>query len=310
MKVGIQAIGSIYMDPDHPDIDRDFKNIKAAGFDTVDFNLEIFLDWNSIASLNGDCFYDRSMDELKTFFRPFVDACRNNGLEFSQMHAPFYLYIKDDEKRRHFIEIEKKSVELAAWMGSPYVVVHPFIMRRDFGRKAEWEANLAFYRELMPIAKEHHIKICLENMFETYHEHICDAICSDPGEAVRLIETLNAEAGEECFAFCFDMGHATLLGRDIYDFVTVLGSHLQILHLHDNDGIHDLHNLPFVFTRTWGPGMGDWDGLIKGLKEIRYSGVLNFETCAALFAFPPQLHQDVRTFICRIGHYIADSIEK
>ena len=219
MKVGIQAIGSIYMDPEHPDIERDFRNIKEAGFDTVDFNLEIFLDWNSIASLKGDCFYDRPMDELKDFFRPYVDACRHNGLEFSQMHAPFYLYIDDDEKRRHFIEIEKKAVELAGWMGSPFEVVHPFIMNSKYGRQAEWDSNMAFYRELIPIAKAGHVKICMENMFETYHEHIIDAVCSDPVEAVRYMDTLNEEAGEEVIAFCFDMGHANLLGRNIYDFV-------------------------------------------------------------------------------------------
>ena len=310
MKIGIQAIGSIYMDAQHPDIEQDFRNIQDAGFDTVDFNLEIYLSWDTLASLNGDCFYDRSMDELKDFFRPFVEACHNNGLEFSQMHAPFYQYFEEDDRRRHFIEIEKKCIELAAWMGSPYIVVHPFIMRRKYGRQAEWDANMAFYRELIPVAKKNNIRICLENMFDKYNEHIVDAVCSDPAEAVRYIETLNKEAGGEYFAFCFDMGHANLLGRNVYEFVKDLGGHLQILHLHDNDGLHDLHNMPYVFTRSWGPGMSDWPALIKALHDTGYSGVLNFETCAALFAFPDELHQDVRKFICCIGHYLSDQIEQ
>ena len=134
------------------------------------------------------------------------------------------------------------------------------------------------------------------------------SVCSNEYEAVEYIGKLNGDAGFDCFAFCFDMGHANLLGKNVYNFVTTLGSRIQILHLHDNDGITDLHNVPFVYARSWGPTMADWDGLLRALGDIKYSGVLSFETCEAMYTVPPELRGAMRRFICEIGKYMAGKL--
>ena len=69
--------------------------------------------------------------------------------------------------------------------------------------------------------------------------------------------------------FCFDSGHEHYYspGRDL---LKDYGRLLCALHLHDNDGLHDDHALPFT-------GTVDWRRLCQRLKEIGYQGPLSLE---------------------------------
>ena len=80
--------------------------------------------------------------------------------------------------------------------------------------------------------------------------------------------------------------------------------------MHENDGIADLHQLPFTFTRTReNTSVLDWDGILRGLKETGFEGVLSFETAPVLDCFPPELKGDVLKLIARTGMYFRSRIE-
>ena len=69
--------------------------------------------------------------------------------------------------------------------------------------------------------------------------------------------------------------------------------------------------LSFTFTRTRdNTSVLDWDGVIRGLNEIGFDGVLSFETAPVLDCFPGELKEDALKLIARIGHYFADQIEE
>ena len=90
---------------------------------------------------------------------------------------------------------------------------------------------------------------------------------------------------------------------------TTLGSRLKVLHIHDNDGLADLHQIPFVFTRTReNKSSTDWEGFVRGLRAIGFDGVLNFETAPVLTAFPEELREDALRLIARIGRYLGGQI--
>lgn len=75
-----------------------------------------------------------------------------------------------------------------------------------------------------------------------------------------------------------------------------------MLHIHDNDGISDLHQIPFTFTKTReNTSSTDWDGFLRGLKAIGF----NFETAPVLTAFPKEMKPDALQFIAKIGEYFA-----
>ena len=106
------------------------------------------------------------------------------------------------------------------------------------------------------------------------------------------------------------MGHANLLATNVYEFITGMGSRIKALHLHDNNFISDLHSIPYSFSVSWcGQPSTDWEGLLKGLHDTGYSGVINFETGSALYTVPEPLADATRKYIHEIGLYIADRVE-
>ena len=311
LKTSIQAMGTIYRRPDDDPMDG-FKKVHEAGFDGVDFGLEIFGEYNSFIATDGSCFYDKSMDELKSFFEPYKQAAAANSVEFSQGHSPFTRCPEDNEPGyKHFVEITKKNIELAGWLGITDFVIHPFAFSDSTAKKREREMNFRYFGELMDTAKKAGVKICLENLFFMRENHVREGVCANLTEAVSYVDELNKQAGEALFGFCFDMGHANLLATNVYEFITGMGKRIRALHLHDNNFISDLHSIPYTFSQSWcGQPSADWEGLLQGLHEIGYNGVVNFETGPALYTMPEPLGDATRRFIHEIGLYISDRIER
>ena len=76
--------------------------------------------------------------------------------------------------------------------------------------------------------------------------------------------------------------------------------------MHENDGIADLHQMPYTFTRTReNNSVLDWDGVLLGLKEAGFEGVLSFETAPVLDCFPIELKEEALKMIASIGRYFA-----
>ena len=239
----------------------------------------------------------------------FFMASAESGVAISQMHAPFpgWIYGEDDFNAYMHTVIEK-CIAVCGFVGCPAIVVHP----ENSGPKEDlWENNLNFYRSLIPAAKKAGVMICTENTFKSFNGRIVEGICSSPEECAALVDTLNAEAGKKLFGVCFDMGHATVLGRDMYDFIIKLGDRLTLLHIHDNDGVFDHHMMPYTYTRNWGKFLiTDWEGFIKGLADINFEGTLSFETFNVIRAFPAPLWPEVMRLLSATGRYWIDRINK
>ena len=129
-------------------------------------------------------------------------------------------------------------------------------------------------------------------------------------KASERIDRFNEKYHAEVLGFCFDTGHANLVGIDFEDFITTLGFRLKVLHIHDNDGIADLHQIPYTFTKTRENRVStDWEGFIGGLKRIHFDKVLSFETAPVLSSFPEEMREEALKFIAKIGRYFAERVE-
>ena len=85
---------------------------------------------------------------------------------------------------------------------------------------------------------------------------------------------------------------------------------IQVLHIHDNDGAADLHQIPFTFAKNReNLASTDWDGFIRGLRNIKFNRVLSFETAPVISTFPELMKQDTLEFIAKIGQYFSGEIE-
>jgi sugar phosphate isomerase/epimerase len=189
------------------------------------------------------------------------------------------------------------------------MVVHPFKLQYKLGMEAEKAVTLKFFMDLIPTLKEHGVRVCVENLYESVGGRITEGTCADPMDAIDYVDVLNQVAGEEMFGICLDTGHLQLTHRDPAEYIRTVGSRLKIFHLHENNGTEDLHNLPFSFGSE--PDCGtDWQAFVEALADIGFDGTLSFETFPCMNAFPQGAKDEVLCTIHSVGEYLREQIIK
>ena len=256
-------------------LDEAYRKIAEWGFDAVDANIDHLLTGRDIWQNNiPDVLVEGGKDFLE-LLKPWKEGAKKYGIDNYQAHAPFSTWVSDHdaESNDRLLEVLKNMIRGSNEIDCRNLIVHPFFpsYNKQLSPEDEWNLNIERYMKLAPIAKEYGVTVCLENMFTEYKGKIYAAICNDPDQAVKYIDTLNGLAGGEVFGFCLDTGHALLVGRDIKNFMTTLGSRIKAFHVHDNNGIQDQHLAPYM-------GVLDWNRFMQGLKEINYQSTLSFET--------------------------------
>ncbi|MCL2203253.1 MAG: sugar phosphate isomerase/epimerase [Defluviitaleaceae bacterium] len=97
--------------------------------------------------------------------------------------------------------------------------------------------------------------------------NICVAL-----ENLRKVEYLEyalKNIGSPHCGFCFDSGHQHHRSPEV-DLLSMYGTRLMALHLHDNDQTDDQHLFPF-------DGTIDWEAMLKGIKSTGYTGAISLE---------------------------------
>lgn len=283
LEIGIQSRGIIRESV----IEEGYKKIKQAGMNCVDYNIMTSKEHTEKLEV--------------AYFGRHKECADKYGLHFSQVHAPLFKYDTDKPDRNVYIlEEMKKSIAICRLLDSRYLVMHPFELAFNLGKAEERKINLEFFSALAEEAISENVMICIENMPSRKNERLWEGACSSARETVDYINTLNERAGKECFGACFDVGHANVLGKNLREEVKTLGEHLKVLHIHDNDGVTDSHQLPHTFSNR-GNSITDWAGFLLGLRDIGFGGVLSFETYGCFFGIPGVLQEPVLSFLYSVG---------
>lgn len=242
--------------------------VARAGFDAWDFSMFAMVryDWANHCLLDNDHPLTRP-DYLK-FARQLRRIGEDNGISCNQSHAPF------PNSHSGVRSYMKRAIECTAEAGGKIVIIHP-------DNNSSPEENADFYRELLPFAKEHGVKIATENMWNWDNAADCalPCACSTPESFRAHLDAVD----DEDFVACLDIGHAEMRGLNTsaVEMIHALGSRLQALHIHDNDLWHDSHQIPF--------SMGiDFSAVAQALKRIGYTGYLTLEADTYLKAFTTQ----------------------
>lgn len=264
--------------------------LAEAGFDAIDFSFFAFAECYN--GTHGKDFYT----ELKKY-------AENKGLVFNQAHGPFpSSFIDENETEKRFEEIVE-SIKVSSFLGVKNIIIHPcqHLPYRD-NKEYLFENNMNFYKRLIPYSEEYGVKIALENMWQYQKEgysKIVHSTCATPKEFVRYLDELKSE----CFVACLDVGHATVVGEELDNFVKALGSkRLKALHVHDVDGIHDNHTLPFF-------GITDWDAFMKSLSDIGYTGDFTYEADCFMNGKPASLLPECERLMEKTGRYLINKFE-
>lgn len=237
--------------------ERTIEYLAKAGFDAWDFSMFEMCRWDWSKGVPKESDHPLAGKDYLEFAKRLKKIGLDNGIVCNQSHAPF------PTGNPIMMDFVKRALECTAEAGGEICVVHP--VNNDSAEK-----NAEMYNSLLPLAKEYGVKIATENMWnwENGAPHACPAACSSPEDFCRHIDIVN----DPYLVACLDLGHAEMKGMDTDapTMIRALGKRLQALHIHDNDKIHDSHQIPFSMNI-------DFVAIAKALKEIDYRGYLTLE---------------------------------
>ncbi len=262
-----------------------YKKLKEHGYDAADYPM---------ADTDSELY--TATDERRAAILAHEKAlAAAAGITIHQVHGPWRWPAQDgtEEERAERMEKMKRSIRFTAELGCKNWVIHPIMPfgvneKNDAELAAKtWEMNRAFMNELLAVAKELDITICFENM------PMPEFSLGDPAAILRFVQEMN----DDHFMICLDTGHAEVCpGFTAGSAARLMGKYIRVLHVHDNDGRHDWHQLPFF-------GVTDWMDFGAALREIGFDGVFNFETCPP-GKLPMPLFEEMSCMLAKMGRTI------
>lgn len=228
---------------DRGDPEPYLRAIAAAGFSHVHWCHE----WNT------DTLYP---DEEIRRIGAWLTEC---GLGLLDLHASAGVDAvwtsESDDVRAAGVCLVTNRIRMASCLGADTIVLHIPAGRAGAGVAATLDAARRSLDELRTTATHSGIRIAFENM---------------PGDNFVLIGDLFAAYGPEYVGLCYDSGHGALGGHGLRHLER-LKDRLLAVHLHDNDGAADRHDLPFT-------GVVDWNRLARVLAQSAYRKCMSLES--------------------------------
>ncbi len=274
----------------HVGFEKAVELVAKAGFDAWDFSMFEMAKYDWQAKKIKDLKNPLSTDNYLAFARKLKQIGLDNGIVCNQSHAPFPSVVPEI---RSYL---KRAIECTAEAGGEICIIHPL-------NNGTPEENAELYFELLPFAKECNVKIATENMWNWDKElgHSCFAACATPESFNAHLDAVN----DDFFVACLDIGHAEMLGSDTTaaECVKALDSRLKALHIHDNDKLHDSHQIPFSMNVDFVP-------IVKALKEINYDGYFTLEADKFLSDYTAENVFDGVKEMAAVARKLADMYEE
>jgi sugar phosphate isomerase/epimerase len=145
------------------------------------------------------------------------------------------------------VELVRNRIEMTARLGSDVIIMHMPGGCQE-GDDGAWERFRRSMDALEPYSAVHGVRIAIEN--------------GGSDASFDAIERVLGMYGPEFAGLCYDSGHGNLFPRGL-DRLAKLADRLISVHLHDNQGTGDDHNIPFS-------GTIDWDRLMSIIGSSAY----------------------------------------
>ncbi len=265
--------------------------IKAAGFDGAEISLDRIMkgpaDWDT--RFQGDNYLEEAR-KLKAFMEKL-------GLEVAQVTAPRAKFRADYYTNPYSYPMAERSIEIAAELGSPIIVIPPVDRPAYPGNEERlFEISMDYYGKFAETAERCGIKIGIPNTFAfDFRRHgPGHYICSRPEEHLRYVNALN-ERYPDRFVACMDMGEPNLVCGYAQDNIRTLGKQIACIQVHDNHYRKDDHCIP-------GHGVIDFEAISQALKEIGYNG---YYTLNCTLNLPRALAPSALRHMAEVARYFA-----
>lgn len=134
------------------------------------------------------------------------------------------------------VELVANRIEMASRLSSDVIIMHIPTKESIDSEDDMIHAQLRKSLDVLQLfATERNIRIAIEN---------------DPSDNFQEIRKLFSEYAPEYLGLCYDSGHGNIGGKGL-EYLDSLKDRLISVHLHDNNGCQDQHNLLFTGTVNW-----------------------------------------------------------
>jgi sugar phosphate isomerase/epimerase len=189
----------------------------------------------------------------------------DSGLVLNSIHVPLPEDIRespDNKIKEDWSRNTKKSIDLAAFLGAPFVVQHVRISGRleGPGQNTTLGMTLPDLHEIVPYAARRKIKIAIENAPSSTERML--------GSTIEEIMDFTQSLPQNAVGICLDFSHFMACGWDPVEVLESVNiNRLLSVHASDNSSnqLRDIH-LPL--------GAGDipWKRILDILESLRFQG--------------------------------------
>ena len=196
-----------------------------------------------IKSTGFNEYYTGIYDKNETLtFEEQVEYAKKLGLKCSMVHCSYYEpkldnfwldNVDGEEVCNSYLEQIKKCDGVS----------NNFVVHLNGSKNSTVsEVGLNRIKKLLAECEKYNINLCIENLYS--------------GEEIPYIFQ---NIKHPNLKICFDVGHKNFLTPN-FNLLQSYGKYVTVLHLHDNDGLTDQHNICFT-------GTVDWNGFAKQIAE-------------------------------------------
>ncbi len=207
-----------------------------------------------------------------------IDLASDVGITFLQGHLPTMHDPKGgwapqtyydtapatDARLQAIVRSLDSFLELFATLGIPLAVLHVggfTLVRAGASAEIALARRAASVDAIADAARRRGIRISIETMY----------FPQSGARTLEQIERIIAAATADDLGICLDTGHANLAGVDLPTLVLRAPDSIDTLHLNDNDGRSDSHNVPSE------DGSVPWPAVLSALRAAGYHGPVNLE---------------------------------
>jgi len=202
---------------------------------------------------------DAELDDIRTLLERLGMAVPN--LVPAQFRYPSILCSSNETVRRDSVRYIKDAIDNALKLGAPSVSVCPGMTLYGEDQETGWVNLRRSITELLDYTEGTDLRLLIEPAHKAESTLILTV-----ADALRMIDEIESTR----LGVLLDTGHAHINGEDLAQAVVSLKEVALHLHVNDNNGDSDAHNIP-------GAGKIDFAPFAQALKEINYKGFVSAE---------------------------------
>jgi hexulose-6-phosphate isomerase len=256
---------------------------KDAGFEAIELTL----------AQDGDI----ALDSTETEIRALRETAGRVGIELASLATGLFwsysMTSNDADTRKKALDVAKKELEIAGWLGVDAILVVPGAVGVDFVPGSEvipydvaYERALAAIGELAPVAEQLKVAVCVENVWNKF--------LLSPLEMRDFVDAVDSEY----VGVYFDVGNVIATGYPEH-WIHILGKRIKRVHFKDFrrnvgtlDGFVDLLE-----------GDVNWPEVMAALRKVGYHSYATAEM------IPPYTHHP-EALVCNTSRSMDYILER